>query len=99
MPSDPTLALLLTVAGAATVTSILVEVIVRAAGTGFNTDRFGPLLAIIVGIIVTVVATAALGLATTAGAAQAVLTGIFAGASAMGIHDTVSGTIAGGSGG
>lgn len=93
---DPTLALLLTVAGASTVTTALVEVFVRALGPGFNTDRFGPLLALVVGVTVTVVATAALGFTAVPNLAQAVLTGIFAGASAMGIHDTVTGTIAGG---
>jgi len=92
---DPTLSLVTTVAGAAMVTAIIVEVIVRAAGNSFSVDRFGPLLAILVGIAVTVFATATLGIGTSLTYGQAVLTGLIAGASAMGIHDVGSGTIAG----
>lgn len=92
---DPDLSYVTTVAGCAVVTSIIVEIAVRAAGPGFNVDRFGPLLAVVVGIIVTVLATAALGLGTALAIGNAVLTGLLAGAAAMGIHDFTSGTIAG----
>lgn len=94
---DPTLTYVTTVAGCAAVTAIIVEVIIRAAGAGFSVDRFGPLLALGIGILVAVLATAALGIGTSQTFGQAVLTGLLAGASAMGLHDIASGTIAGGS--
>ena len=48
-------------------------------------DRFGPLIAILAGIAITVIAAFAI---PGSDVGQAVLTGIMAGFSAMGIHDT-----------
>lgn len=77
----------LTVAGASIVISILVGVILAAWKPDPATkDRFGPILALAVGIAVVV------GFGLLQGAtdyASLLLTGILAGGGAMGVHDTV----------
>lgn len=83
-----TFALLLTVAGAAAFEVLILQVVWQAAKpTPEFKDRFGPLIAILAGIAITVIAALAVP-GTDIG--QAVLTGIMAGFSAMGIHDTAS---------
>jgi hypothetical protein len=91
---DPTLGALLTVAGLAPVVSIIVEALVRAAGPTFPTDRVGPIVAIVIGVVTAVLASYSLDLLTKASVATAVLTGILAGGTAMGIHDVVTGAAA-----
>lgn len=84
--NEPTVGMLATVAGVALITTIIVEVILRAAAvSGATKDRFGPLLALTVGVVLSVVG----GLATGVDPVTAFLTGILGGASAMGTHDTV----------
>ena len=93
---DPvTLETLLTVGGAATLTTILTAVILGAAALApAARDRFGPLIAIVIGVVVTEVATFALGLGSRQDVAQAGLTGVLAGASSMGLYDTLKGVFA-----
>ena len=77
----------LTLAGAAVVVSGLVEIIIRAlAWDEAIQGRFGPLLAVIVGVIVVEAA----ALASGADLAQAALTGGLAGFTAMGVHGLVT---------
>lgn len=81
-----TLTDVLTIGGAAVVTSIITQVIRTAvAWSPATTDRFGPALAVAVGVAVTLLA----GAATGADLIQSGLTGLLAGASAVGLYDTV----------
>lgn len=80
----------LTLAGASIVVSILMGALLSALGwtkpeNGETKDRFGPLLAILVGVI------AVGGFAVVQGAdlVSAVLTGLLAGNGSMGVHDLV----------
>ena len=79
---DPTLQTLLTITGAAPVVAILNAAILKAAGPDFNRDRFGPLFALLLGVVVTLGATLFLGLAARPDIGQAILTGIISGAAA-----------------
>lgn len=82
-----TVAAVLTLAGAGLVVSPLVEVVIRALAWDEPTQgRFGPLLALALGIVVVVAAAAASG----GNLPQAVLTGAMAGFMAMGIHGLVT---------
>ena len=78
------------VAVSALVTALLVEVLSRAAGPGFNRRRFGPVLALLVGVGMTVLIASATG----HDFANSILSGFLAGASAMGLHDIASGAAA-----
>lgn len=81
--NDLTVAMIATLAGAALLVSIVVEVVIRTlAWTPATQGRFGPAFAVILGIVFCTSAAAVSGLDI----AQGVLTGILAGASAMGIH-------------
>jgi hypothetical protein len=85
--SQLTPALVLTLGGASVVVSILVGVIIAAwKPTPEQKDRFGPFLALIVGVVVVVVFGALQG---SADYASLLLTGILSGGGAMGVHDTV----------
>jgi hypothetical protein len=80
------LAELLTVAGVAVVVTILLEVIKRAMGwTPDLTDRFAPLLAVVLGIALGTGFAAYQGADLVLGA----ITGLLAGASASGLYDNV----------
>lgn len=92
---DPSLESLLTIAGAAPVVTILNAALIKAFGSGFNRDRFGPLLALALGVVVTLLAAAALGLTASTNIGQGVLTGIIAGASAIGLYETAKGSVLG----
>lgn len=84
---DLTPALVLTLGGAAIVVSILTQVILSTwKPTPEQKDRFGPLLALLVGVI-TVAVFGVLQGATDY--AALLLTGLLAGGGGMGIHDTV----------
>ena len=79
---------LLTLGGAMTLVTIVVEVIKRAAAlTPEATSRFGPLLSIVVGVAFCVGA----GVAKGAALDEAALTGILAGAGASGIWSFAKG--------
>lgn len=76
---------LLTVAGLAIATTLVVKIITSAwKPTVEQLDRFGPLLAVGVALLLGVPAALYLG----SDPVQAVLTGLIAGASAAGIYDT-----------
>jgi hypothetical protein len=72
-----------TLGGAVVIVTILTEVIKRATAMDeAQVARFGPLIAVFLGIVVTVAASLAQGADPVAGA----LTGLIAGASASGIY-------------
>ena len=82
----------ITLAGASILVGILVEVLKRALAWGqAQVDRFGSLVAIVVGILVVVLLNAAQGLITGPNPWQplavAIITGILAGAAASGLYD------------
>lgn len=84
---DPSLEALLTVAGNAPVVIVLVEAVKLALGLSpASVERFGPLLAIVVGIVVAEFAALALG-QSGRDLSRAVLTGLVSGATAMGIYN------------
>jgi hypothetical protein len=91
---DPTLQALLTVAGLAPVIAIITEALIRLAGPGFDTTRFGPILAIIIGIASALSATWALGLFLKADILTAVFVGIVSGGASMAVHDVITGPVA-----
>jgi len=87
---------LLTVAGATVVVSIIVGVVMKALKfSPEHQDRFGPLVAIAIGIIVV----GAAALYSGADLAQALITGLLAGAASMGLYDTVKSVLPSGGGG
>ena len=93
---NPTLAALLTTAGLAPVVAIIEEALLTAAGPSPEArDRFGPLLALVLGVVIAEVVTVALGLGTKADVAQAALIGILGGSGGIAAHDVVSGASAG----
>lgn len=74
---------LLTLGGASIIVVIVTEVIKRAANLSAEANaRFGPLLAVFVGVVACVAAAAS----TASDLGQAALTGLLAGASAAGIY-------------
>lgn len=82
---------LATVGGAGIVTSLIVQFVVKAF-LGDRVDaimpRFGPLIAILIGVALVVIASFALGLIVSGAAVlTAILTGLFAGLSAIGIYE------------
>lgn len=79
---------LLTVAGLGVATSLIVSVITRAAPS-IDTQRFGPLLALGVALLIAVPTAIYLG----ADPIQALLTALIAGTSASGIYDTTKTTV------
>lgn len=86
---DITVAQVLGVGTAALIVSLICEVIIRALAWDSATQgRFGPLLAVGVGIL----AVGGAALSLHGDIAQAVLTGLLAGATAMNLHDLGSGT-------
>ena len=80
---------LLTVAGLGVATTLIVAVITRAAPT-FDTQRFGPLLALGVALLIAIPTAIYLG----ADPVQAVLTALIAGTSAAGVYDVTKSTVA-----
>lgn len=90
MDQTDVLSYVTSVAGLAALVAIVEEVIVRAAGAGFDTDRFGPLLALGLGIVAAVAGQVAVGIVSGAGVVGAIVTGILAGSAAMAGHDTVT---------
>ncbi len=80
-----------TLGGATIVVALIVEIVKRAvAWTPATVDRFGPLVAAFLGIALVV----SVGAYEHADLAQSALTGLLAGASAMGLSDA-AGTVAG----
>lgn len=83
-----TVADLLTLGGAAAIVTIIVEVIKRAAALNdAQIARFGPLMSVVVGMVVTIGA----AFAQSAPYDEAVLTGLLAGAAASGIYSFAKG--------
>lgn len=77
----------LTVAGASVILTILLQALFAALKlAGEQRDRFGPIIALVAGVVLVG------GFAVVQGAdlAAAFLTGILAGATSMGVHDTAS---------
>lgn len=93
----PTLEALTTVAGAALLTSVLVWLLFQTiAAADALKARFGPVIAVVVGVIVVELATFTIiegPLKQDIG--QGLINGIFAGLAAMGIHDFGKKTISG----
>lgn len=87
MPIEvPTPAMLGTVAGIAFIVTILVEVVLRAwQPTAAVKDRFGPFLALGLGILLGIIGAVSQGNDALTG----ILLGVVAGGGGMGIHDTV----------
>ncbi len=79
---------LLTVGGLAVVVNILVQL-----AKGWVEDRFIPLFAVGVGMAVAVAATAALQHYGVEAVAQALLTGLLAGATAIGLYKLQNGAV------
>ena len=89
----PTLASLTTVAGAAILTAVLLQFIVLPVLklAPATQDRFGPLIAIIIGIVVVELATVTVVTGPTRqDIGQGLLNGLFAGLSAIGIHSVTT---------
>jgi hypothetical protein len=93
----PTLQALTTVAGATIVVAAVMQVLLGVLKLAPDTqDRFGPVLAILVGIVVVEAAVATV--VTGAGKAdyfQGLITGLFAGLAAIGVHSVVTHTVIG----
>lgn len=86
----PTVGMLGTVSGVGLFITIITEVILRAANpTGPQKDRFGPLLALLVGVLLASGGAIATGTDPFAG----FLVGVVAGGFSMGIHDVVTGPV------
>lgn len=93
MLDAPTVGMLGTVAGIGLVVSIVEEIILRAWNPPAATkDRFGPLLALILGIVFAVAgfATSVVDDPGGAGLLGALLLGIVSAGAGMGIHDTTT---------
>jgi hypothetical protein len=89
----PTIDQLLTVGGNAAVTALICEVFWRAlAPDPATVDRFGPIVAVAVGIALSLAALAvtAAGGAPYASLANAALVGLVGGLAAAGVHDVAS---------
>ena len=87
---DPTLAGLVTIAGLTPAIVLIVYAVTSAAGMGDAAKaRFGPLLAIVVGIVVAELATVGLGVIARQEVAQAALIGLLAGGNSMGLYDLI----------
>ena len=85
-----TLAQLTTVAGLTTAATLLSELFWRTANVSPATkDRFGPLVAVLIGVGCGIIAGALLG-QTRVDLAQTVLNGVMGGLAAMGVHDLLS---------
>lgn len=82
---------MLTVAGSSIILAIIIGAIIAAwKPTADQKDRFGPILAIVLGILVV----GGFALVQGADVASAVLVGIISGAGSMGVHDA-SGALGG----
>lgn len=89
--STPSLSDLTTVMGIATVATILTQVILNAASLSDDaSNRWGPLLALLIGVIVGVGAIYALGGSTKVDFAQAAYTGLIGGGTSIAFHSVFS---------
>lgn len=93
----PTVAALTTVAGAAILITVILQVLFRTLTLDPAVqDRFGPVIAIVIGIIVVELATATVISGSGDGDFfQGLINGIFAGLSAVGFHGFVNQTVIG----
>lgn len=92
----PTLQSLTTVAGAAILVAVLMQLFLNAAKLASDVqDRFGPIIAVVLGIVVVEVATFTIVTgASKADIVQGAINGVFAGLASMGIHNVVTKTVA-----
>ena len=87
-----TLELVASFAGASVLVSLLVEVVKRAWDPPADVqDRFMPIIAMVIGVVVVVAATMLLGPVDGELIGNAVLTGVFSGLAACGLYDAVQG--------
>lgn len=87
----PTVSSLVTLAGATAATLVIVEVLKRAlALTAEQKSRYLPLISVVVGILIALLGTYALGLTARVDLVQALITGLFAGVAASGTFDLVT---------
>jgi hypothetical protein len=89
----PTVDQLLTVGGNAAVTALICELFWRAVQPDAATlDRFGPIVAVVVGIALSLLALAvtSVGGAPYASVVNAALVGLLGGLAAAGVHDVAS---------
>lgn len=94
----PAIATLTTVAGAAILASVLIQfaILPLLNLSPATQDRFGPLLAIIVGIVIVELATFTVVTgATKQDIGQGLVNGIFAGLAAIGIHNVTTKSLLG----
>lgn len=85
-----TLLQLTTVAGIASGTTLLSELLWRtAAASDAIKERFGPIVAVAIGVVLAIVASLLLGFGGT-DLAQAIVNGVVGGLTAIGIHDVLS---------
>ena len=93
----PTVAALLTVAGAAVAVALIVQLLLNTLQLAPATqDRFGPLIAVIVGVLIVEAATFTVGVGTTGtDIFQGAINGVFAGLASMGIHNIWTKTVIG----
>jgi len=86
----PTIESLLTTGGLGVVVLVVTQLIFGAwRPSGETKDRFGPLIAVAVGIATSLLATVVLGLVGSQDIFNAVLAGLFAGFTGMGLHDGI----------
>lgn len=77
------------VAGVAAVTFLVVQIIKPAlAWPQATQDRFMPLIAVLIGVVLGIVGTVAFGAIDRVSVVQAVLTGLFGGSTAVGLYTT-----------
>lgn len=85
---EPTVGMLATVAGISLIVTIVTEIILRAwSPTVAMKDRFGPLLALLVGILFAVAGSLVNG---SPDLVTAVVLGVVSAGTGMGVHDTVT---------
>ena len=83
----PTAGMLSTIGGLSIIVTVVVEIILRAWSPSAATkDRFGPLLALAVGVAFAVIGSIANG---TPDPLTGVLLGVICAGTGMGIHDTI----------
>jgi len=90
----PTVNSLLTTGGLAVAVVLITQLIWSTVRPSPDTkDRFGPLVAVIVGIVLSLIAVFTVGLDPAGSAGtdifNAILSGLFVGATGMGIHDSI----------
>lgn len=90
MPTEPiTLAALTTVGGIAVATTLVDKLIWTTVGTSLDSGRFGPIVAVITGVVLGIGAALALQIGGS-DLAQAAINGAVAGFASAGLYDVVT---------